>query len=874
MLLVLETLVVAVVTAVLATLVWLRHRERKTRRYFLALIVLRLVVAATHHIAQLEDPSIPGLGIVACVRWSLLPLIQLSMLLFFVAIYFPERLERRALRGAITAYAGLSLLLFTDLFHRTLPSMPLLLLASPPTGNALAEPLPHPALLALFNLGWLPILGLLGSVIVRKREERRSALLVLFILLGGLGLSIASARDRRFMNGFVLFDLLLTGALAGLLLGRRVFETTRVALDWALASMTQGIAVVSTDQEVLLANPAMTYFFGLREGRPLLAETGPDVEPRLLCDFLGTLPTEREIQVGELALAVSAIPLQDDAGVLRAHLFLVHDVTETRTYEHTLERRNAELVLSLRTQEEAISAKAIAEAASLAKSQFVARMSHELRTPLNAILGFVQLLLRDRGLTAPQRESLEVIGRSGGHLLGLINDILELSRIEAGHLVLAENDFDLHRLLGNLEEMLGVRAEDKGLALSVTWQPDVPRYVHADEGKLQQVLINIVGNAVKFTDAGRVSVEVACATVAPAGRRGLRFVIADTGRGIAPEDQKRLFQPFFQGQGLAGPTATEGTGLGLSISREFVALMGGTITVTSRLEVGTTFTVEVPVLLGDAARVRAEQGGLVVGLVPGQPTYRILVCDDRWENRDLLLRLLTSVGFEVCSATNGQEALATWETWAPHLIWMDMRMPVMDGYEATQRIKATLRGQATVIIALTASAFEHDRSLVLAAGCNDFVRKPFRESEIFGKMAEHLGVRFCYEADADQEPAASGASHLAEPQGADGTGATDSSAALAAASDAAPPPVTNMTLPLKGSVASEAAVIRALAGLPAEQRTALAQAALQLNARATQSVLESVRTHDAALARALAELVDSYRFDILLAWIERSERPS
>ncbi|MBD2464339.1 response regulator [Oscillatoria sp. FACHB-1407] len=396
-------------------------------------------------------------------------------------------------------------------------------------------------------------------------------------------------------------------------------------------------------------------------------------------------------------------------------------------------------------------AKAAAELANQAKSQFLANISHEFRSPLNTILGYTQLMSRDPLLKTEQLEYLNIINRSSEHLLTLINDVLEMTKIESGRLTLNETAFNLDTLVESIVAMMEPRVQVKELQLRVERDSHVPQFVQADERKLQQILINLVGNAVKFTTRGRVTLRIAPSTTPPddalviGSSLTLQFEVEDTGPGIAPHEIDLLFDPFIQTD--AGRRLQEGTGLGLSISKRFVQLMGGDITVQSAVGTGSIFRFTIPVTLAEVVEPAiAQPQERVLSLEPGQPTYRILTVDDQATNRQLLVKLLSSVGFAVEEAVNGDEAIAQAQCYAPHLILMDLRMPILDGYEATRRIRQlTSLTPTPIILALTANAFEEERLSALAAGCDDFIRKPIQEGVLFSKIAEHLEVRYVYQ---------------------------------------------------------------------------------------------------------------------------------
>lgn len=420
----------------------------------------------------------------------------------------------------------------------------------------------------------------------------------------------------------------------------------------------------------------------------------------------------------ETVVSYNATTFHDRDRKLQGVFAAARDVTERKRYEQSLQQANR------------------------AKSIFLANMSHEIRTPMNAILGFSQLMLRDPDLTPRQCQYLGTINRSGEHLLALINDILEMSKIEAGRTILNLSTFDLPVLLKDLEMMFRVRTDEKKLSFTVETASDVPQYIVTDINKLRQIFINVLGNAVKFTERGGIGLHVRDDrgdTTSPF----LVVEIRDTGPGISPDDQDKLYRHFEQTK--TGQQAGTGTGLGLAISQEFARLMGGAITVSSEVGVGSVFTIRLPLKAGEAHAVDTKDLlRHVLKLQPGQAICRVLIADDVEDNRQLLAQLLAPVGFEVRLATNGAEAVREFDLWRPHLILIDFRMPVMDGREAIARIRAAAGGKDVKIIAVTASAMEENRLDLLAVGANDFIGKPFREADLFQKIHDHAGVEYVY----------------------------------------------------------------------------------------------------------------------------------
>ncbi|MFN6569757.1 AAA family ATPase [Dendronalium sp. ChiSLP03b] len=441
--------------------------------------------------------------------------------------------------------------------------------------------------------------------------------------------------------------------------------------------------------------------------------------------------TPNRLEILKLLSSQAAISIENAR--LYNDLATVNTTLEAKVQERTQELQEKNVHLQ--------KAEAAAQSANRAKSEFLANMSHELRTPLNGILGYAQILQRDKDLTSLQKNGLNIIYQCGNHLLNLINEVLDLSKIEARKMELYPTEFHFSQFLEGIAEICQIRAQQKGISLIYQPTSNLPQGVKADEKRLRQVLINLLGNAVKFTEVGEVTFTVGY------HNHKIRFQVEDTGVGMAPEQLQEIFLPFHQvGE---NNRKIEGTGLGLSISRKLVQMMGGEIQVESTLGKGSVFffDLELQEVKQSSELFKAEMRN-IIGYKGDKRT--IIIADDRLENRSILVNLLSPLGFEVMEAIDGQDCLNLAIKLQPDCILMDLMMPTLSGLEATRRLRRSLEVKDIIVIATSASVFDFDRQKSQEIGCNDFLPKPVRISELLAKLQIHLGLEWIYEEQSEK----------------------------------------------------------------------------------------------------------------------------
>ena len=396
---------------------------------------------------------------------------------------------------------------------------------------------------------------------------------------------------------------------------------------------------------------------------------------------------------------------------------------------------------SRRQRAKATKAKEHAEMANKAKSVFLANMSHELRTPLNAILGFTNLMKLNSSIPEPEQKNLQIVNQSGEHLLNLINNILDLSKIEAGVTKVNIAPFNLNNTLHNITSIMSQRAESKGLFLETMPSKDLPNYILSDELKLKQILINLLGNAIKFTEHGSIKFIINTIENQQNEANLLRIEVQDTGNGISENYIDKIFDPFVQ---VGSDAKTKGTGLGLTICRQFAELLNGNITVESKLGIGSLFTVTLPYKIAEQTEIEQTNYQLIKSLAPTEQEYRILIVEDHLENWMLLQRILESVGFKVNVTENGLDGIEAFKNFKPNLIFMDVRMPIMDGLEATRQIRQLENGKKVKIIGVSAHVFKDEIQSILQSGMDDFIKKPYHFNDIYSSLQKHLNVKFLF----------------------------------------------------------------------------------------------------------------------------------
>lgn len=635
---------------------------------------------------------------------------------------------------------------------------------------------------------------------------------------------------------------------------QRSLRESKACFAGAFQHAAIGMALVSPDGHWLKVNASLCEIVGYTESE-LLATTFQDITypedlkldlqyvEQMLAGEISNYHIEKRYihkQGHEVWILLSASLVHADDGQPLYFVAQMQDISQRKESEAAFQQLNADLeqLVQERTAqlENAIET---AEIANGTKSQFLAHMSHELRTPLNAILGFSQLIAEDEMMPQHLQKSIDIINRSGEHLLSLINEVLTLSKIEAGQTILEETTFNFHDLLSSLHEMLHLQAQSKDLELKIEYSAEVPEYLHADEQKLRQVLINLMSNALKFTQQGAVTLRVRLDSQdlsSSSPTHSLYFELEDTGVGIAPDELETIFEPFVQTQ--AGQRMNQGTGLGLPICRSFIQLMGGTLTASSQIGKGTCFRFDVQVHVSEKNVTKKSSGGRLRDLSVQQPHYRILVVEDHLENQQLLVDLLVPLGYDVQAVADGQAAVSLSQNWHPHLIWMDINLPNMDGLKATQQIKSLASSEnrsPPIIIALTASALDYTRSQALESGCDDFVSKPYILSDLLEIMTRYLKT----------QPSPGESQPLPDSQVSDNNR------------------LYQQTPDQMERLPSQTTPDR-MERLPSEWKRQLHQAALYLDEQRINSLIEQIEPEHHELASNLKTFVDNFQFDQIL----------
>ncbi len=522
----------------------------------------------------------------------------------------------------------------------------------------------------------------------------------------------------------------------------RALRTQTAILKSILDSMGDAVVVADEEGRELLLNPAAKGLLDIQpraDGETALERYQLYFSDRKTLVPISDRPLARAMRGDSLdeieffvrhgtgsagkAVSATARPLMDESGVARGGVVVFHDVTDRKHAEESLQR-----------------AKEAAEAANNAKSEFLANMSHEIRTPMTAIIGYADRLLEPNQSLSDRQDALQVIRRNGRHLLTLINDVLDISKIEAGQMTVERVSFDLPQMLADVVSVVRPRAVEKGLDFTCAFDGPIPRSVQSDPTRMKQVLVNLLSNAIKFTPGGQVSLHTACDVTGPV--MNLRFEIRDTGIGMTPEQLARLFQPFTQ----ADESTTRrfgGTGLGLTISRRLANMLGGDVTVQSQVGIGSVFTASFDggpslgiEMLSDLAECNLPPAAVVQENRQWVIKGRILLAEDGRDNQRLIAAHLTDAGADVTIAENGRVALELAESREFDLILMDMQMPEVDGYSASAELRR--RGLTLPIIALTANAMIEDRKRCIRSGCTEYLSKPIDKEDLLRTVNQYL----------------------------------------------------------------------------------------------------------------------------------------